>query len=125
MRRGCTDRYMFQPNFIEVQRRLKCVFKEPFEVVQFHLSNDAVPDCFVRDILALLKKFEDLHQRKIKRLHMGGEFGKGFLKVDFTIERGTPHSDGKPDHGRHRVIIITNLSRSKRRTMSSDESLKL
>jgi len=109
MRRGCGRRYMFETNFIDFRTRMNSLFDDLYEILHFPLRNSDVPACFVKDVSALLHRLEELHQRKIKCLHMGGDFGQEFLKVDFTIEWQQPIDDDQSDHGRRRVIIIANL----------------
>lgn len=119
IRKGTQCRTIFQPNFITASQQLNTIFADLFAIREFtdEKEGNTVPAFFATNVTALFERLEKLHARKIGRIHLGGDYGKRFLKVALTIEwkrdelnvdKDAP-ADDVPDHSQRRAILLANI----------------
>jgi len=109
-RKATNNSRMYQPNFRTASSQLKQTVSNFFEASPYAAHPPLItrPSVNCNDITGLLQMIEAAHERQINRLHLGADFGKGFLKIDFTAEfcdEGS--STSLSDLGRRRVQILS------------------
>lgn len=117
VRSGVQCRGLFQPHFKEVSETLNHLLDDYFKCVAIDVdgfSRGKVWSCFATDLTALFRRLEELHDKKIKLVHLGADNGKASMKVHFSLEfmpdeaksSDAEPSDAVPAHGRRRIILI-------------------
>jgi len=89
IRRGCGDHLMFQAHYKDAIQKLNALFADYFSTTKFDTGDPDTEDvwcCFASRLTDLLHRVEKLHQRKIRRVLLGGDAGQQFLKIVITLE---------------------------------------
>ena len=111
---------LYAPNFVLNSVALRKNLSTHFESSPFAVQPPLVtcPSINCNDVTGLFETVEELHCRKIVRVHLGADSGQGFMKIDCTVEfadiddsnsnaTATNTDSRLSDQGRRRVILLS------------------
>ncbi len=103
---------MHEPHYRDVNVQWNKLLLHQFTVIRVkHPTNDThFRAVFPTEVESLLVQLAEIHGREIRRVHIGCDAGRGFLKVVATIQwKSDNETYDIGDHSRRRVIVLAIL----------------